>query len=487
MRGNHGKQNAPVNKAQKISLGLVDLGYSMVSNTMSSYIMFFGNTVMGVPGTLMGLAVAAGTMWDGLTDPFVGHMSDNVKNKLYGRRHLFILIGTLAIAIINILIWSAEKSWPALAKFFWFAIGFVLLETFNTVFATPNSALSIEISKDYNERSSIQAYKSIFAIIGLLLPTLLMGLFQQSTPEYPDGRFNPAAYLNYAYIASSAAVVFGVVMFMSTFSHIPRLRAEAEKESAGEKDKGMKDILKGFFSTLKNKNYRSVILGYSVAMMSATILVSVGFNVYTFTFKTTTTQMYIIMGGLFLMTIAGQPLWIYLAKKLDKKKAMMAGLFVSLAGSLMLFGEFLFRDFFNGLLAENPINVIFLMPPLMVAGIGTGVLYSLPLALIGDTISVEQAENTADRTGTITGFMTLAYKASRSLSQLMLGILIDVIGYREGSAVQSPAVEEALGWMLCIGVVAALSGGIALLSRYSIKREDVQTALEKISGARKEG
>lgn len=475
------REKNTVTIGQKLSLGLGDLGYSMVSNTMSSYIMFFGNTVMGVPGTLMGLAVACGTMWDAVTDPLVGYISDNAKPRLFGRRHMFILAGVLMIAVMNILLWSVPRDWSAWAKFGWFAVGIILLETGHTLFATPNNALSIEISSSYNERSSIQGYKSIFAILGILLPTLLMGVFQSSTSEYPDGRFNPQAYLNFGYIASASIAVLGTVLLISTFSHVPRLRALQQKEKPVlQKDKGL-GIFKAFFSSLKVRSFRSVILGYSVAMMAATIIVAVGFNVFTFTFKTTTMQMYIIMAGLFIMTIVGQPLWLYISRKLDKRVAVLGGLSVALLGCIMLFAMFLLRDTFNALLEKSFFYVFAMTPPLMVAGLGVGVLFSMPLALIGDAIVIEKASSGQDKTATYTGFMTLAYKASQAVSQLLLGIMLDLVGFQEGSTVQTPEVEAALGWMLCIGVTVAIVGGILIFARYNVTRAEVQEALNKIS------
>ena len=476
------RSGSTVTRGQKIALGLGDLGYGIVNNTMNSFILFFGNTVMGVPGTLMGLAVACGTMWDAVTDPLLGYASDNLRSRVFGRRHGFILLGVLLMSVLNVALWSLSPEWSSTAKFFWFVFFIVALETSYTFFATPNSALSLEITNDYNERSSIQIYKSVFTILGILIPTLLMGAFQAPTEAYPDGRFNPDSYRNFSYVGSALALIFGTIMFVSTFSHVPRLKALAAVEP---RKKGglniLKNIFKNFFITLKDRNFRSVILGYAVSMMAATILIAVGFDVFTFTFKTSTMQMYIIMAGLFLMTIVGQPLWFYISKKYDKKRAVLVGQSVSLVGCFMLLAMFLMRDFFNGLLEQNFFYVIFMMPPLMVAGLGTGVLYSLPLALIGDAIIIEKSITGEDRTATFAGFMTLAYKASQAVSQLILGSALDLMGFQEGSSVQTPAVEASLGWLLCLGVIASVGGGILLFSRYRIKRADVQEALEKIN------
>ena len=468
-----------VKRTGKIAMGVGDLGYCLVSNTVSSFIMYFGTAVAGMPGTLMGLAVAMGTVWDAVTDPLLGYVSDRASSKYFGRRHGFILLGIIGICIMNIMIWSVPINAPVILKFFWFAIGLILLESFNTFYATPNSALSIEISVDYNERSNIQGVKSVFYIIGMILPTLLMSFFQKPTSQYPDGRFNPQSYINFAYVASAVTMLFGLCIFVGTYSHIPRLRAQQEKEI--RKKGKIADIFKGFFSILKKPNFRYIVLGYSVAMMAATFLISVGFHVFTYTFKTSTGQMYALMAGLFVMTIAGQPVWIAVSKKFDKKTTVLAGLSVSLAGAVLLFITFLFRDPINaGLNQNNPLAFILLFPSLMVAGLGTGVLYSMPLALIGDTITYEKASSKIERTATYTGFMTFAYKASQAVSQLLIGIMLDAIGFMEGKSIQTPKVESGLGWLLTIGCIASMLGGILIFSRYKLKKEDIIAAINKL-------
>lgn len=479
------KQKKIVKTSQKMSLGMGDLGYSLVANTYSSYILFFGNTVIGVSGTIMGLIIALGTVWDAVTDPIMGFVSDNTRNKTFGRRHLFALIGMVGMAIVNALLWAVPIDANLGVKIAWLTVCIIALRTFTTLFQTPMSAFSLDVSPDYNERSSIQIYKSVFNILGLLLPTLLIGLFQKDFVNpagvFTDGRFNPDAYLNFGMVTSACCILFGVIMFISTYSHVPRLREQAKNDYVVPAKGALKKIFINFFGALKDKNFRAITIGYMVSMVSASILIAVGFNVFTFTFKTTKLQMYTIMAGLFIMTIAGQPLWMWMSKKYDKKKALITGQCISLIGCILLFVMFLARDFFIGLLQKNGLNVIFMMPPLMVAGLGTGVLYSLPVALIGDTVVIEKARTGEDKTATYTGFLTLGNKTGQAISSAVLGVALDLIGFQEGSSIQTPEVESGLGWLMCIGVTLAVGCGILIFSRCKMTREEVQEALEKVN------
>ena len=463
-------------------MGIGDLGFSLISSAYSAFILFFGNVVMGNPGTLVGVAVALGTLWEAVTEPVLGYYTDNNKGRILGRRHGFIILGIFSLAVSNIFVWSLPASQSVIGKFVYLLISIIILESCHTLYATPSTALSIDISDDYYERSSIQSYKSVFYIMGMLLPSLLLGYFQRPTQAYPDGRFNPQSYLNLAYIGSCCTLVFGVFMVMSTFSHVPRL-AQKISGRENETEGGVKAIYKAFFESVKNKNLLSVVLGYSISMMASTFLIALGFHTFTFTFKTTSTQMYFLIFLLFAMTILGQPFWLRFSIRTEKKKALLAGLATALVGSGMLIVIFIFRDTLNAMLAANGATLIFMAIPLIVCGLGIGVLFSLPVALVGDTVIMNKAETNKERAGTYSGFMTLSYKLSQAISQFLIGGLLDLIGFREGSAAQTAGVEDALGKIFCAGISVSIIIGMLAFSRFNIKKEDVNAVLEKMNDA----
>ena len=134
----------------KLCYGIGNLGYGTVAQTMNSFIMFFGTSILGISGSLVGLAIAISALWDGLSDPLIGYLSDKSKNKFYGKRLNFMFVATFGIAIFNILLWLIPSSLPMGIKFVWMLVSLLIVETFNTMFATPYVALGIDIAPDYN-------------------------------------------------------------------------------------------------------------------------------------------------------------------------------------------------------------------------------------------------------------------------------------------------------------------------------------------------
>ena len=249
-----------------------NLGYGTVSQTLNSFLMFFATSVLSLPGTLVGLAVAISVMWDGFSDPFVGYLSDKSKNKLFGKRINYMFFATFGIAIFNILIWIIPVNLPNGIKFAWLIITLLLLETFNTAFATPYVALGIDIAPDYNQQSSLQGFKTVFFILGMIMPSLLMFVFMPAK-NGAQAQFNQQGYINIAIVTSAIAIIFGLICCFGCLKTAKKLSSQ-QKISKKQKNV-IGELFSDFFKVLKSKAYGPIILGYSIALISSAFLTSI--------------------------------------------------------------------------------------------------------------------------------------------------------------------------------------------------------------------
>ena len=178
-------------KPSKVAYGIGNLGYSVISQTITNFFMFFGTSVLKLSGALVGVAIAISTLWDGITDPIVGYISDKHELFKMGNRRGYMLVATFGMAVINLVIWFVPLEAGEWVKFVWIAVGLVLIETFNTLYSTPYMALGTDISVNYNDRTKIQASKTVFFLIGMIVPSVLLYLFLPNTDTYPIGQLNP--------------------------------------------------------------------------------------------------------------------------------------------------------------------------------------------------------------------------------------------------------------------------------------------------------
>ena len=132
---------------------------------------------------------------------------------------------------------------------------------------------------------------------------------------------------------------------------------------------------------------------------------------------------------------------------------------------------FVFRQFF-----DNKLLFGLVCPCIFVCGFGTGALYSLPVAMFADALTLDRIKTGQNNSATYSGFLTLAYNISNSISLLIIGILLDVIKFDANQPVQALSVQNALGILVFAGCSLAIGLSIMIFSKYKIKRSDVLKA-----------
>ncbi len=446
----------------KLCYAMGNLGYGTIAQTMTTFIMFFGTSVLGIKGSLVGLCVALSAFWDGLSDPIVGYLSDLTQSKFWGRRLGYLFFGTLGMVVFNVLLWSVPNSMGEIGKFFWLLVALLSLETANTCFATPYVALGIDIAPGYNEQSTLQGYKTVFFILGMVLPSALMMIFM---PSGEQGQLVQSGYIYIAYVTSALSLISGLVCILGTYKKVKSMPTYKLKKK--EKNAFFK-IFYNFFLTLKRKNYGAIIMSYSIALIAAAFLTSVGMHLFTYCFHFNSTQIPILMTCIFIGAIISQPFWIYLSKRIDKKPALKWSYFIILVGIFFTFWVFVFRE-------QIGVNISFwvVMPCMLFCGFGTGALYSLPMSMFADNVTMDKISTGEDSSATYSGYMTFAYNIANSLALLVIGVLLDLIKFDASAPVQALKVQNYLGAIVFGGCAISIAVAMMILSKYNLKRSDI--------------
>lgn len=457
----------------KLCYGIGNLGYGSMGQTVSSLIMFFATSVLGLPGILVGFTIAITSLWDGLSDPLIGYLSDRTKSKLFGRRLGHMLFASFALAINNILLWSCPQLNSQGTMMLWLLSFLLLQETFNTFFATPYSALCIDIAPDYNDQTKMQGFKTVFYIMGMIMPSILMYVFMPSSNIGTQAQFDRQGYVNIAFVNSALALICGIITVLGTSSRVKSMPnysqgvQENVNETKGEKH-NLSTILSGYIETFKKKDFRTVMIGYSTSLIATVFITSVGMHLFTFCYHFSSTQISALMICLFGGAIISQALWVNVVKKYDKKQTLIFALSVILFGIAMTSITFLFR-----LYCSSDFIFWFVLPCLFICGIGSGALYSLPHSMYADVVTMEQYKTGINNAGRYTGYYTFTYNFSNSIALLFIGLLLDLVKFDSSQPVQALSVQAGLGKIVFLGSAIALTLSIIIFSKYSIKRSDV--------------
>ena len=433
---------------------------------------FFSTVILGIPGYLVGLAVGISVFWDAITDPLMGYVSDITKSKRFGRRHLYLLVGSVGIALTLVVMWMIPMNLITNLKFTLLFIDIILFKSFITVYVTPYTALGAELSSDYHERTNIQGIKTIFFLLGLAFVSVAgLYLFFQPTLEYPHGQLNPASYRNIGFISAVLVLVSAGVCFLSTRKYIESLnRKQIKANQAGN--------LQAFFhalkSTIQNKAFRAVALCYMFTNLASAFLSNMGLHVFTYTFVLSSQQIAIILAVQFGISILSQPIWMLITRRMDKKPAIIVGLIFSILAGLIFVILVLFKD-------DIASQVIYFFPYAILAGFGTGALFTIPLSMVADTIDMDELERGQRFEGFYFGSLTLYYKLSQAIAIFFIGVLLDLIRFDSALSQQSEFTLISLGLILALGSI--LSFGFAYLSirLYPLNKNKVLQIQSKIA------
>ena len=141
---------------QKAAFGAGHLVLNLLPGALGVF-MFFLLTAFGMDPFLAGILGGLPRLYDAISDPIMGFISDNTKSK-WGRRRPYIFVGAILSGIFYILLWQMSPENSQMYNFWYFLIFSLIFLTGNTIFATPLVGLGYEMTTDYNERTRLMGF-----------------------------------------------------------------------------------------------------------------------------------------------------------------------------------------------------------------------------------------------------------------------------------------------------------------------------------------
>lgn len=441
-----------------IAYGSGNLGYGFITHGITSYLMFYATAVLLLPGTWVGILISISIIWDAVSDPIMGFISDATHSR-FGKRHIYIFIASILMAVVNIMIWTIPQDLPLITKFLELLIAVFLIKTFLTVFITPYSALGTELSQNYYERSKIQSIKTMFFLGALVMVTAMgMLVFFKPTSEYDLGQLNPNAYIYMAYSGSILMVITGLLTCIKTWSY---------KTSHAKQKMSFKTFYENTKFSLTQKNFRAMVIGYLSTNIASAIIAVFGLHVFTYTFHLNNKWISLVIGSQFIVAILAQPLWVKITEKIEKKGAIMLGLVISIVGCFILALLVIMRE----MVISFPVLLIVYA---LIVGFGSSPLFSVPPSMIGDIVDQQEFLTGNRNEGVYFGMLNFGYKISQSIAIFFLGIVLDLVGFKAGISSQSTLTVLSIGLVLSLGSLLSFVGALFAYRHYDLNQETIE-------------
>ena len=414
------------------------------------------NMGLGVDPRLLGWALGLPRIWDAISDPLMGNISDNTHSR-WGRRRPYIFIGAILCAIMFVLIWSPPVSWSVTA-IGWYFMGLVFLYyTAYTIFMVPWGALGLGLTTDYDERTRVQAYRTVFQAVGGL------GLGAMWFLSLKWGGGNDVVGVRYVGWAFGALIlVCGV---------LPAIFCRESSTPDQEKMKFWPAIA----ATFSNKVF--------LLLISITVCVMLGiFMVNTFAVYINT---YYVFGGNkegvatlnmyanFAFQGAGialVPVIAAMATRIGKKVTLIGGLLLV----VVAYGTSWFF--------YTPKNPYLQLITLALAAPGLSCMWTLAGSMIADICDLDELKTGRRREGMFGASYSWACKAGISLTMILSGYMLTWSGYDADVKVQPESVITNMRLLYMLVPMGFVGLAAVLVAFYPLSEKrilDVQAELRE--------
>ncbi len=437
-------------------------------------LIWFLTTVVGLSGTLAGTVVLIGKIWDAITDPTMGYISDNTRSK-HGRRRIYFLIGIIPIFLSWVLLWTNWGLESQAGKFIYYLLAYMFFNTVFTLVMVPYNAMPSELASGYKERSKLMTIRMAFSQGGMLLGALLYD------PLLKLGSSDTQGYLIMAVVFGLIYAIPWIFVFKGTFEKnqdLPQKQNLKAKEVA-------KKITSDYGSTFKNKSLRRHLGMYITAYVSMDIFMALMIyfvSDYLFAGQELNGQMTILLGVVAITQLISLLVVFREVKNRGNSKTYRLHASVWIAGLLLLLAlSFIFDSIpFYSVLAVG-----------VVVGFGLSGCVLTPYNMLAFVADADELITTERREGIYAGMMTFLRKIAQAVALWFVGIGIDLIGYIEHEAdeivVQSLQTQEGIKYMIVIAPLVLLIIGIITSLGFKITPKNHEILMTEINRLKQGG
>ena len=143
-------QRLPLSAILVYSLPTVGAGFMFL--LIGLYLMKFATDVLLIPPAAMGFIFGASRIWDAISDPVAGYLSDRTRHRS-GRRRPWIFVSIFPIGAAYLMAWSPPASLTGDSLILWMGVGVFGFYSAMTIFIVPHMSLGAELTADYHDRS----------------------------------------------------------------------------------------------------------------------------------------------------------------------------------------------------------------------------------------------------------------------------------------------------------------------------------------------
>ena len=437
----------------KLVYGLGDTPLTVTMVLFGLFVLFFYNSVMGLPASLVGAGIFLGLVFDSLIDPYIGYLSDNSRHPL-GRRHIFMLWGAVLLGPCFYLLFSPPRGLSPTGIFLWLMGSWLAVRLFGAIYRIPYLSMGAELSQDYDDRTRLFAIRGLF---GLFATALAAGLsfvvFFPSTAGGPDPKLSYGAYPHMGMAFGALISIAGIITVISTLRHRtfgPDPRERSEQASR------QRDFFHGAKQALSNRSFTRIWISFVLFFLAVVFNASVAVNYFTwYAGIPNSRDLSAIQVAFYAGALAGVFVWIACSRHMEKRTIYVLAtvpLAVLMFCATVLVGP-------GHLLGTG--NVLALALGHAAAGIFASAVWVIPPSMAADVVDQDELNTSLRREGVYFGILNLGEKVAAGGAVLLSGVFLNLFGRLSG--VHAGALSHSPAKPIYIGILYGAIPAVILL------------------------
>jgi GPH family glycoside/pentoside/hexuronide:cation symporter len=380
----------------RLAYALPAFALAIIGIPVYVYIPKFYTDVVGIDIAVAGALLFGVRLFDAVTDPLMGTLSDRTRSR-FGRRRPFIMFGSLLIAVALIFLFNppnASIAWNTL----WFAFWIYALFLFWTLVTVPYESLGPEITYDYDERTALFAWRDGFLIAGTLAaaasPALVQAVFQ--TGADAAGQRSQFFWISVIYAPLVVAMCWWCVRVIHERDFVPSVATAV----------GWKDLRTVF----QNRPFMILLAAYTISAIGSNLPATLILYYVQYVLGSSQADLFLLL--YFTTGILLLPVWVRLAHRFGRKETWIASMAVNTGA-------------FIGVFFLGPGDTAIYAILVVISGIGFGATLALPSAIQADVIDYDELKTGRRREGQYIGLWSIAKKMAAAIG---VGVGLAVLG-----------------------------------------------------------
>lgn len=447
---------------QKLSYASGDIYGGGAFLIFSILYMNFLVLVEGIPVLATTLIILVGKIWDAITDPIMGRISDKTNSK-FGRRRIYFLVGIVPVFLSFFMLFYSFGITNLSAKIVYYIFAYMFFGTAFTLVMIPYNAILSDMTNDYNERISYTTIRMCFSggasLVCAVVPSMIIN-------GIGGAKIGAAQTKGYLVMGLVFGLIFGLC-WLFTFL------GTKERENLPPVQK---ITLKDWLSVFKLKPYRNflgIFLFFQICVDLVLALFIFYVDIVVLKYKSYT---------LFMATLlVTQLVFMVINGEISKRKGKVFPLFIGLPVWVAVMVGMAFVT------PATPVWVICALTVLIGYGASAGNLATW--SMLSDIYDIDECVTGQRREGVYSGITTFLRKLASGISIFIMGIGLTAIGFNQNeynllksstedfdpAAYAKTSIVMGIKWLFVAIPIVLLTGCLifAIFNKINKKRFDV--------------